>query len=911
MGDKNDTQLIICPKCEGSGNDKAGLSCTNCGGVGCGSFFQGKFIYWGLKIGRATIKLRHFKKAINIFINISFFTIGLFGLLSLGLMIYFYPQKLNIFTFWKIKHYYILFFWIGMLAELFVYYKLNVERDKQEKITRFSNKTPHRLPNNWDELKIFKQKKDISRNYHENTMVLLENSFELAQKQKNKAISPKHLLFSLLKNQEFIALLIRLDVDIEKLINKLKQKLEQASDDASSGEVMTVEIKEILIEAYIDAYQQKQDKVTPIALLNPLLKKDIELEELFIDLGVDRNKIKNAVAWFMINEQLIKKYKKYKKLAKLKPGKNMNRAYTAVATPILDHFGYDLTIAAKLGRLEMCIDREKEIDSVFENIESGFYGLILTGESGVGKKNIINGLAQKMVEEDVPVFMRDKRLVELDVPRILSGASPEKTQERLLLVIDEVIKSKNIILFIENIENIIGISSGQEESLELSEVLADSLNRKQISCIAVSSNENYSKYIEKKPLGEVMKKIEIKEPSIDSAIQIVESKIGFLENKFKIYFSYNAIEAAVKLTDKYIKDKFLPEKAINVIELTSANISKRCQADSKRCMCTENDIAKTINRLTNIPTQKITETESEKLLNLEDHIHEKMVNQNEAVAKVASSLRRARAEMREKKRPIASFLFLGPTGVGKTELAKIVSEIYFGGEKNMIRLDMSEYQLQESVKKMIGDPDGIMGYLTEQVRKKPFSLILLDEFEKAHSDILNLFLQVMDDGRLTDGQGKTIDFTNSIIVATSNVGAVYIQNEIEKNTDLKNIKEEIINEHLNKVLKPELINRFDDIVVFKPLSEKNMIDIAKIMLKKTSKMLEEKSIGLEWSEEGVLRLAREGHDPKYGARPLRRLIQNKIEDNIADLILSKKITTRDVVFINNEAEIEIIKANKI
>ncbi len=910
MLDNKSAQFIICPKCEGSRHNNSGIACVNCGGLGVGSFLDDKFIYWGLSLGKATIKLRHFKKAINIFINISFFTVGLFGLLSLGYMIYLYPEKLDIFSFWRIKNGFILFFWIGLIAELFVYYKLNIEKEKQKKIIKFINKKNTKLPNNWSELRVSKQKIDVSKSYLENTITILESSFELASKLKNNSVTTKHLFFSLLKNQEIIALFIRLNIDIKKLLSKSQQKLDLLEKISDKKLQLSSDLKEVLIEAYADAYNSKQDVVTPLNLLFPLISNDLDIEELLIDLGADKNKIKNAVIWFIINEKLIKNYRNFKKLAKLKPGKHMNKAYTAVATPILDHFGFDLTIAAKWGRLDMCVGRDKEINNIFETIESGHYGIILTGESGVGKKTIIHGLAQRMVEEDVPKFLRDKRLVELNIARIISGASPEKVQERLLLIIDEVIKSRNIILFIENIENIIGISSGQDESLELSEVLANSLDRKNISCIAIASNTNYSKYIESKPLGETMKKIAIKEPSENSAIQIIESKIGRLENKFKIYFSYNAIEAAVKLTDKYMKDKYLPEKAINALELVSANISKKCTIDSEQCMCTENDVAETINKITNIPIQKITEKETEKLLNLEKYIHERMINQEEAVNKVASSLRRSRADMRENKRPISSFLFLGPTGVGKTELAKSVAEIYFGAEKNMIRVDMSEYQLQDSVKKMIGDSDGTLGYLTESVRKNSFSLILLDEFEKAHGDILNLFLQVMDDGRITDGQGRTIDFTNAIIIATSNIGATYIQDEIKKNTKLSEIKKVLTNEHLNKIIRPELINRFDGIIVFKPLTEENTIDIAKLMLNKTRKMLENKGMLLEYSQEGVIRLAHEGYDPQYGARQLRRLIQEKIENNIANELLSNNLNTRDTVFINKEANIEIIKANK-
>ena len=279
---------------------------------------------------------------------------------------------------------------------------------------------------------------------------------------------------------------------------------------------------------------------------------------------------------------------------------------------------------------------------------------------------------------------------------------------------------------------------------------------------------------------------------------------------------------------------------------------------------------------------------------------------------VAASLRRARAELREGKRPIANFLFLGPTGVGKTELAKTVAEAYFGQEGNMIRLDMSEYQHPDSVKKMIGDAAaGVNGYLTEAVRRSPFSLVLLDEFEKSHPDILNLFLQVMDDGRLTDGQGRTIDFTSSIIIATSNVGAVYIQEQIANGVDTERIKQALINQYLNQIIKPELINRFDGVIVFKPLSRENVVDIARLMLEKTGQMLEAKGIGLRAEEEGVHKLAAQGFDPKFGARPLRRLLQEKVENEIANKILAGELSRRDTVVINAKAEVQVDKGKEL
>jgi len=442
-------------------------------------------------------------------------------------------------------------------------------------------------------------------------------------------------------------------------------------------------------------------------------------------------------------------------------------------------------------------------------------------------------------------------------------------------------------------------------------VLTEAINRNHLFCLASATTDNYSRHIEGKAVGNAMTTISVEEPEVNEAIQVLESKVGFLESKYNIYIVYSALEQAVKMANRYLHDKFLPLKAINLLEKAAIISAKRAQHDPKQSFCSRDEVAQAISESTGIPAHKVSASEKEKLLNLEDEIHERMVDQEEAVKAVASSLRRARAQLKEGKRPIASFLFMGPTGVGKTELAKSVAQIYFGDEKYLIRLDMSEYQHPDSVKKMIGGVDGTLGYLTEAVRKQPFALILLDELEKAHPDILNLFLQLLDDGRLTDGQGRTISFTESIIIATSNIGAVYIQDQIKAKQDINIIKQGLIDDHMNKYMRPELINRFDGIIVFKPLSEKDTFDIASLMLKKMNANLAKKGIKLKADKGGVKILAKQGYDPKFGARPLRRLLQDKVENIIANKILSGELKRRDAVVINSKAKVVIEKGVKL
>jgi len=908
-------EFLTCPVCEGSGKGKHGLACSNCGGMGLGTFSHGRFFYWGLKLGRAVIELDHLRKKFHLALNLISYAIGLIGLLALGGWVYLaseYTIELGAFAFWREKHILILIFWLSIIADMFIIYRFSEEERRSFKIRQFKYEERNKkvdLPNNWDELRKLKTKYkiDVVGGFDQQALAVVEKAYILADKLKHSYVTPIHLFFASLSDQQVAAIFSRLNVDSRKLLEKLKERITKITKSEKKTK-LSGSLKEVLIQAYLAASNLGQKKVTAKNFIIPCLGKDKILKEILYDFEVEKNKIFNVILWFIINEKLIENYRIYRKKARFKPSSNMDRAYTAVATPTLSHFGYDLTVAAKWGRLEYCVAREEETEKIWQNFESGNMGVVLVGPAGVGKNTVIDGIAQLMVKEDVPRSLKDKRLVELDVARLVSGVTPAQAEERMLVVVDEVVRSGNIVLFIDNIENLMGITSGTEESLDLSEVLVGSLERKDFYCLASVTNENYIKYIEGKPLGNVMAKVEIKEPLDNQAIQIIESKIGHLEGKYKVYFSYNAIAEVVKLSQRYIHDKYLPQKAINILELVAVKVAK---SKGEQSIVSKEDIAAAVSEVTNIPVTKVTETESQNLLKLEELIHKRMINQEEAVKVVAASLRRARAQLREGKRPIANFLFLGPTGVGKTELAKTVAEIYFSSEKRMVRLDMSEYQHPDSVKKMIGDASGTLGYLTEAVRKSPFSLVLLDEFEKAHPDILNLFLQVMDDGRLTDGQGRTIDFTSSIIIATSNAGALYIQKQIFAGTSMEEIKQTLINEYLNKVMRPELINRFDGVIVFEPLSMENVVEIAKLMLAKTKQMLEAKGIGLELEEEGVRKLAILGFDSKFGARPLRRLLQKKVEDVIANKILAGDLVRRDTVVINTEAIIQVEKGREL
>lgn len=910
MTDNNnlDLQFVACPVCHGTGESAKNKVCQECANLGLGVFLHNRFFYWKLKFNRKVVFFNRVKKSINLIFDSFLYLLAIGGFIYLAF--YYlgglgddFSRELGAVQ----KHPAILIFWLGILALMFSFYRY-AEKLESNKIKPVAKAILKQIPNNWRELRQAnkKFKIDVADGFSPKGIRAIENSFLLAYKRKNSKVEIAHILKSLMRDKEAKIFLKRLGVKAETLSLKIDNQLALLPTDKKPAENVFIGnvAKKALIETYLRLYKREDEQVEPINFFLSFLKYDTHIEEIFYELEIDQEKVNNTIEWIRIDRRFKARKKRYSRLAIFKPSGSMDRAFTAVATPVLDHFSMDLTKKAKKSELDICIDREEEINNVFENFIGGRRGCLLIGDNGVGKSAIVEGIAQLMVEEQVPEIIRDKRLLRLDVARLISGAAGSEVQERLLVVVDEIKKAGNIILYIENLENITGIKAGDGQSLDLSEALAQSIRQGLLYLICSTVPSKYTSHIEGRPIGQAMANIEIKEPDKMKATRILESKASALESKYKIYFSYDALERAVYLSDKYMRNKRLPQKAIELINSVAV---KAARSKEKKPVVTKEHVAEAVGGITGIPMSQIGADESKKLLNLETEIHKRMIGQVEAVSAVASSLRRARVELREGKRPISSFLFLGPTGVGKTELAKTVAQIYFGNEKNMIRLDMSEYQHADSVKKMIGSAGGTLGYLTEAVRKSPFSLILLDEIEKADPKIMDLFLQVMDDGRLTDGQGQTIDFTNTIIIATSNIGSVYIQEQISIGTAIEKIKNVLLNEHMNKIMRPEMINRFDGVIIFRPLTFSNIAKIAGLMLGKIEKLLEAKGISTRFSEDGVKELARLGFDPAYGARPLRRLLQEKVENPIASKILGGELRRRDTVVINKKGQVEVEK----
>ena len=637
-------------------------------------------------------------------------------------------------------------------------------------------------------------------------------------------------------------------------------------------------------------------------------------------------------------------------------------------TPSLDEFGRDLTLAAQELRLDPVVGREKEIERVSQILARRTKNNpVLIGEPGVGKTAVAEGLAIRIVNAEVPDILDGKKVIQLDMGLLVAGTKYRgEFEERLKKIMDEIRQAGNIILVIDEMHTLIGAGAA-EGAIDAANILKPALSRGEIQVIGATTLDEYRKYVEKdSALERRFQPVIIDEPTEEESIEIIKGLKPKYEEHHKLIISDEAIVAAVKLSNKYITDRFLPDKAIDVIDEASSKVRLKVsnlspegkelekelrsiikekedairnqefekasqlrddEADMKdkiremaqkyreeheanKPTVTAENVAEVIGTMTGIPVTKLTEGESERLLKLEQTLHERVIGQNDAVVAIAKAIRRARVGLKSPNRPIGSFIFCGPTGVGKTELAKALAEAVFGSEDNMIRVDMSEFMEKHSTAKLIGSPPGYVGYddgghLTELVRKKPYSVILFDEIEKAHPDVFNIMLQILDDGRLTDAKGRHVNFKNTIIIMTSNVGASMItttsklgfSTSDDESKDKYEKLKETVSEEMKKAFRPEFLNRIDETIVFAHLKQEEIRQIVDLMLKDLFKRLAERELSVEVTDEVKDHLAKNGYSEAYGARPLRRLIQRKIEDMLAEEILSGKYSAGDTIVI--------------
>lgn len=794
---------------------------------------------------------------------------------------------------------------------------------------------------------------------------------------KHRHVGTEHILLGLLHEGTNVAAkaLSSIGIDLYTVRQRVHELVEKEDfDDLETEEIgYSPEAKTIMEYAVEQAQALGHDYIgTEHILLGIIYDTESIACEILISLGADLDIIHDAIL-DLLNEDTLNDMPKLNVFNENKAPKKDNNAKdnkqkNNSATPLLDKYGRDLNILAQEEKIDPVIGRNHEIERVIQILSRRTKNNpILIGEPGVGKTAVTEGLAQRLINGNIPKVLASKRIISLNMASLVAGTKYRGDfEDRLKKIIDEIIENKNIILFIDEMHTLVGAGAA-EGSIDAANILKPALSRGEIQVIGATTLKEYKKYIEKdSALERRFQTIMVNEPSAKDAISILKG----IRNKYEEFhcakITDEAIKAAVKISQRYITDRFLPDKAIDLMDEAAAkvrlktvniptNISQLEQKiqdlkkakekaidnqnyelaatirdqeikikeelataktawetqNNAQIAVTEEDIADVATLWTGIPVKRLVAKEADRLLHIEDIIHKRVVGQNEGVNAVAKAIRRARAGLKDPKRPIGSFLFLGPTGVGKTELARSLAEAIFGDESAMIRFDMSEYMEKHTVSRMLGAPPGYIGYdegglLTNAVRRKPYAVILLDEIEKAHPDIFNILLQVLDDGRLTDSQGRTVDFKNTVIIMTSNAGAFKLQPQktntmgftVNEDKQIKQNAKKIVMDEVKRQFKPEFLNRIDEIIIFEPLTDKELTQIVTLLLNDVQKRLAEMDIELIIKDEVKSYLLKHGTDTIYGARPLKRAVQRYLQDPLAEQLLQKNIKSMQKIIVD-------------
>ncbi len=792
---------------------------------------------------------------------------------------------------------------------------------------------------------------------------------EEAEKRQNDYLGTEHLLLAIIKEEDGlpIAILKRMGITPEEIRMEIERNLPRGTNLMTFGDIpFTPRAKKVLELAVEEARLLGHNYIGSEHILLGLVRE----EE-----GIGGKILRNFGANLLGARQLTINFS--------------IRTHTHVrerrsTTPALDEFGRDLTQLAKEGKLDPVISREDEIERLIQILGRRIKNNpVIIGEAGVGKTAIVEGFAQKIVSGDVPDSLLGKRIVSLDLGALIAGTKYRgQFEERLKIVMKEIIQSDNVVLFIDELHTLIGAGAA-EGSVDASSMLKPALSRGEIQCIGATTPDEYRKHIEKDgALERRFQPINVQPPNVEGTIDILKGLKSRYESHHKVKISDVAIEAAARLSDRYISDRYLPDKAIDVIDETGSRIKlkrytpppelKELEADIKRFSREKNlyiklhdlekassvrleeerlkriyeqlhkqwidnlnaeipsvmeeDVEYTVSKMTGIPLLKLEEKESEKLIRMEENLHKRIIGQEEALKAVSRAIRRSRAGLKSSKKPIGSFFFLGPTGVGKTELAKALAWFLFDDETSLVKIDMSEYMERFNVSRLTGAPPGYVGYeeggqLTERIRKRPYSVVLFDEIEKAHPDVFNILLQVLDDGVLTDSFGRKVDFKNTVIIMTSNLGARIIEKAtplgFQRNASdvvYEKIKENVLNE-LKKTFNPEFLNRVDETVVFHPLEKEHLLSIIDLLVEETNKMLLEQELVIEVSKEVKEWIIKHYYQPAYGARPMRRAVQKVIEDPLSEEILKGRLKGQQInvilegdtpVFVETEETISVL-----
>lgn len=794
---------------------------------------------------------------------------------------------------------------------------------------------------------------------------------------KHAHVGTEHILLGLLHEGTNVAAkaLSSIGIDLYTVRQRVHELVEKEDfDDLETEEIgYSPEAKTIMEYAVEQAQALGHDYIgTEHILLGIIYDTESIACEILVSLGADLDIIHDAIL-DLLNEDTLNDMPKLNVFNENKAPKKDNNAKdnkqkNNSATPLLDKYGRDLNILAQEEKIDPVIGRNREIERVIQILSRRTKNNpILIGEPGVGKTAVTEGLAQRLINGNIPKVLASKRIISLNMASLVAGTKYRGDfEDRLKKIIDEIIENKNIILFIDEMHTLVGAGAA-EGSMDAANILKPALSRGEIQVIGATTLKEYKKYIEKdSALERRFQTIMVNEPSAEDAISILKG----IRNKYEEFhcakITDEAIKAAVKISQRYITDRFLPDKAIDLMDeaatkvrLKTVNIptnisqleqkiqdlkkAKEKAIDNQdyelaatirdqeiqikeelataktawetqniaQIAVTEEDIADVATLWTGIPVKRLVAKEADRLLHIEDIIHKRVVGQNEGVNAVAKAIRRARAGLKDPKRPIGSFLFLGPTGVGKTELARSLAEAIFGDESAMIRFDMSEYMEKHTVSRMLGAPPGYIGYdegglLTNAVRRKPYAVILLDEIEKAHPDIFNILLQVLDDGRLTDSQGRTVDFKNTVIIMTSNAGAFKLQPQktntmgfaVNEDKQIKQNAKKIVMDEVKRQFKPEFLNRIDEIIIFEPLTDKELTQIVTLLLNDVQKRLAEMDIELIIKDEVKSYLLKHGTDTIYGARPLKRAVQRYLQDPLAEQLLQKSIKSMQKIIVD-------------
>jgi ATP-dependent Clp protease ATP-binding subunit ClpC len=774
---------------------------------------------------------------------------------------------------------------------------------------------------------------DVTQFFSDATRELLQRAAQTALEWGSLDLDTDHLLHAALQDDVVRHVLEQVDADPQAIAAQLEEEAEKGerSDVAPS---LAPDAKAALLAAYEESRELDSSYVGPEHVLLALARDtDTEAGELLERFGVSHTKLRGAVI----------------------RGVEGGAPKEVSQTPKLDEFGRDLTAEAREGKLDPVIGRADEIDQTIEILSRRTKNNpALLGEPGVGKTAIVEGIAQRIVNDEVPETLADNRVVALDLAGMIAGTKYRgEFEERLKTVIDEVSAAERLILFIDEMHTVIGAGAA-EGAMDASNMLKPSLARGELHVIGATTLDEYRSNIERDPaLERRFQPVFVREPTVDETIEILHGLKDRYEAFHRVRISDEAIVAAAELSDRYIRDRFLPDKAIDLVDQAGARVRLRMktkdddtrsleedlrrlarerdqaksaedydragelrdQLESRRGELEERrkgrprapevtpeDIAEIVSRSTGIPVSQLTTEERERLMRLEQELHGRIVGQEEAVAAVAEAVRRARAGLADPNRPDGSFLFLGPTGVGKTELARALAEALFGDENLMVRFDMSEFQERHTVSRLVGAPPGYVGYeeagqLSEAVRRRPYAVLLFDEIEKAHADVFNILLQILDDGRLTDAQGRTVDFKNTIVIMTSNLGADRIQQYARQGGDFEQLKDELM-DVLRGSFRPEFINRIDEIIVFRALTGEQLAEITKLLLDRLVRRMRAQRIDVEFGGDAVKLLAEEGFDPEFGARPLRRTIQRRVENELSRLVLSGRVEPGDKVVVS-------------